>query len=159
MKIVEIFPRLLTDCKPVECPPDANGPTIFESMEYGDMCSDADLRTCILYIRGSYRLQIPSRWRQLLPTHIWEAFYGNPDGPNQQIYTYLDNIYLIKKNSQILPYMGIYHRIWIYGKNRTRTEPIIYWLFIGKKPYRNVEKKPYMGCFPGVLTRCLLQWA
>ena len=88
MKIVEIFPRLLKDCKPVECPPDANGETIFESMEYGDMCPDADLRSCILYIRGSVRLQIPPSLRKHLPTHIWEAFYGNPDGPSQKIYIF-----------------------------------------------------------------------
>ena len=33
------------------------------------------------------------------------------------------------------------------GKTANRTKTIIYWLFIEKKPNRNVEKKPYMACF------------
>lgn len=122
MKIVEIFPRLLKDCKPVECPPDANGATIFESMEYGDMCSDADIRSCILYIRGSYSIQIPTSWRKLLPTHIWEAFYGNPDGPNQTIIYILNIFEQYRFDQKKQSYMAIYGHILQY-------------LGILKKPY------------------------
>ena len=140
MKIVEIFPRLLKDCKPVECPPDANGATIFESMEYGDMCSDADIRTCILYIRGSYSLQIPPSWRKLLPTHIWEAFYGNPDGPNQKKYTFWTISIWSKKQSNmaiyghILQYLGVLKKPYPYW-NRNLSG--FYW----KKNHSEMLKK------------------
>ena len=137
MKIVEIFPRLLKDCKPVECPPDANGETIFESMEYGDMCPDADLRSCILYIRGSVRLQIPPSWRKHLPTHIWEAFYGNPDGPSQKIYIFGQYQFDQKKQSNTA----------IYGH-------IPQYLGVLKKPYPYWNRNLLGFCWKKTIPKC-----
>ena len=89
---------------------------------------------------------------------------GTPTDPVKK-YTYSDSINLIKKNSQILPYMAIYPSIWVYWKNRTRTETVIYWVFVGKKPYRNVEKNQTWAVFQGFSLdafcselRCFWKW-
>lgn len=64
------MPRLIEDCQVPECPPEADAKAIFRSMEYDDMWDDADLRSCIHYLRGSTSLRIPAGWRELLPTSI-----------------------------------------------------------------------------------------
>ena len=71
MRLVEIFPRLLEDCRVAKPEPERDAKEIFGSMEYQDNWDDADLRSCVLYIRGSWKIRIPNDWRPLLPARIW----------------------------------------------------------------------------------------
>ena len=111
MRVVQIFPHLLASCEVTpECPEGTNGKTIFRNMDYGDSWQDADLRSSILYIRGSYSLKIPDGWRELLPTKIWEALQDLSDhiflclGPFRLFQIYLN--YLCKYG-RIWPYMAV----------------------------------------------------
>ena len=75
MKIAELMPRLLRQCSEPKCPPDADGVQIFQSLTFNwdddfDMCRDANLADCIIYLRGATSLRIPERWRPHLPTFI-----------------------------------------------------------------------------------------
>ena len=73
---MEIFPRLLEDCRVAESRPDkgvdarVDAKAIFSSLDYSDNWDDADLRSCIKYIRGSLHLRIPSDWREHLPVRF-----------------------------------------------------------------------------------------
>ena len=72
MKLVEIFPRLLEDCRALGPLPAtaSDAKEIFSAMDFSDNWSDANLRACISYIRGSWNMKIPEDWRSLLPTRF-----------------------------------------------------------------------------------------
>lgn len=70
MKIAEIMPKLLRDCRRKEAPPEADGQVVFRNMSFDDMWDDAELKSCIVYLRGSRNLRIPEGWREILPTSI-----------------------------------------------------------------------------------------
>ena len=72
MRLVQMFPRLLEDCRVAKTEPERDAKEIFSSMVYLDNWDDADLRSCILYVRGSWNLRIPDDWRHLLPVRIWK---------------------------------------------------------------------------------------
>jgi len=67
LKVAALMPHLLEDCQVPECPPEANGKEIFQSMKYQDLWEDASLSECCVYVRGSTKLEIPPGWRELLP--------------------------------------------------------------------------------------------
>lgn len=52
--------------------------------------------------------------------------------------------------------MAIYGRNWVLGIGRTRTETVIYWKNVGKKAYRNVEKKRLWSVFDNIFIKYLL---
>lgn len=70
MAVLELIPRLMEDCRPLSCPESADAKTIFANMAYHDLCRDANLKSAIVYARGSRSLQIPEGWRELLPNQL-----------------------------------------------------------------------------------------
>ena len=52
LKVADLMPYLLEDCQVPECPPEANGKEIFQSMKYDDLWEDASLSECCVYVRG-----------------------------------------------------------------------------------------------------------
>lgn len=70
MKINELMPSLLSDCRRPWCSPEANACEIFNMLEIGDVWPDADLRASVAYIRGSRNLRIPPEWREFLPKFL-----------------------------------------------------------------------------------------
>lgn len=113
------------------------------------MWDDADLRSCIHYLRGSTSLRIPAGWRELLPTSIWWAPQIRKISLAElKLINFRMLSKTTKKNDQIWPYLAIFGHIWDPKKWVGRREPEIYWHFIEKNPKKNVEKKPIMGCFP-----------
>lgn len=71
-RVLELVPRLRQEEKPV-IPVVENQSILelFKSATFDESWDDhADLKDCIVYCRGSKRLQIPDGWRQWLPTSI-----------------------------------------------------------------------------------------
>lgn len=71
-RIADIMPRLLGECVEPSCPPGADGVDLFNSIHFDwddkfSMCEDADIRPCVVYLRGLHGLRIPSSWRPHLP--------------------------------------------------------------------------------------------
>ena len=59
----------------------ADGPQIFQNMSWDHKMdwSAAHLTPLLKYLRGNSSLQLPLKWRSVLPQHIWEA-KGSPVG-------------------------------------------------------------------------------
>lgn len=70
MRLVELMPRLLEDCRKPEMVPQADARAVFASMTYADIWEDAKVKESVFYIRASKSLRIPDGWRSLLPTSL-----------------------------------------------------------------------------------------
>lgn len=51
--------------------------------EWGDLWSDADVVSAIIYVRGAKKLRMPPCWRKSFPTFVPEDIPGDSDS-NQQ---------------------------------------------------------------------------
>lgn len=66
------MPRLLLKCQRLEGQPEHIGFDSWDTLSWpwGDdfqMCEDAEIRECIIYLRGARSLRIPLEWRARLP--------------------------------------------------------------------------------------------
>ena len=43
---------------------------VFQELDYGDLCEDAEMVQVVRYLRGPTKLVIPDGWRELLPDHL-----------------------------------------------------------------------------------------
>ena len=53
-----------------QVPADVNPQEIFASATFGDLWLDAGMPECLMYLKGSTSLEIPSQWRELLPAAL-----------------------------------------------------------------------------------------
>ena len=74
-KLMEIIPGLMstTDHGFTPMPATFDAKTAFCDLPWGDLWTDADMPTLLVYLKGNKHLQIPSEWNAFLPTEIPDA--------------------------------------------------------------------------------------
>jgi len=74
-KLMEIIPGLMstTDHGFTPMPATFDAKTAFFDLPWGDLWTDADMPTLLVYLKGNKHLQIPSEWTAFLPTEIPDA--------------------------------------------------------------------------------------
>ena len=67
--IMEELQKLKTPV-PTAFPEPLAAATVFESIDFSDLWTEARMVEVCHYLRGNNGLQIPQEWRKLLPTHL-----------------------------------------------------------------------------------------
>ena len=94
-KTVSLMPKLKSRGRgmPVLKPEEPiDGPEVFRSMEWEDQAfwEDARFKSILVYLRGNTSLQLPEKWKEVFPKHIWFQFPVVEENRSSEVTSIID---------------------------------------------------------------------